>query len=143
MFAKLLNGLAGLAVASILATSALAESDMEKALAGGAVRLSSDQIVARLAGNTVTFEFAKNGDRWLVFYDEGNGMALRKVGTDKVIEGFYATTLDDRICFGITAKSPMRLRCLGVLDVGGQLQKYETDGSLRGRVVEMTAGNST
>lgn len=134
--------LSGALLAAALASPALAETAMEKALAAGAERLTADEIAARLAGKTVTFERAASGDRFLVYYDEGNGTLIRKVGGDKVIEGFYAVTVNDHVCFGAEGDEPMRLRCVTVLMIDDMLHKFELDGSLRGRIVEQVDGNS-
>lgn len=135
--------LAGALLAAGLATPALAGTAMEKALAAGAERLTADQIAARLAGKTVTFEPAASDARFLVYYGEANEMRIRKVGTDKVIEGFYAVSDADRVCFGTKGDGPIRLHCVNVLVIDDQLHKFELDGSLRGRVVEEADGNTT
>lgn len=135
--------LAAALVAAGLATPALAGSAMQKALADGAERLTADQILQRLAGKTVTFERASSGDRFLVYYDEANGTVIRKVGSETAIEGFYAVTVTDNVCFGAEGDEPMRLRCVDVLLIDDQLHKFELDGSLRGRIVEEADGNTT
>lgn len=126
-----------------LATAAHAETDMEKALADGAQRMTSDQIAERLAGKTVTFENASTGGTALVYYDGSNGMLIKPEGADDAAEGFYATTLSDRICFGLRGDEPMRLRCVHVLLIDDMMHKFEVDGSLRGRVIEEADGNLT
>lgn len=138
---KILTGIAGGVLAAALATAAQAGTEMEKALAEGAKRLTADQIVARLAGKTVTFERAVSGDRALVYYDEGNGMLLRKVGSDTVLEAFYAVTTADHVCFGLKGDDPVRLHCVNALEIDGVIHKFELDGSLRGRIVEAVDGN--
>lgn len=135
--------LVGALVAAALATPALAETAMEKALAAGAERMTADEIAERLAGKTVTFEFASTGDRVLVFYDGANGVLIRKIGSDAVVQGFYAVSAADHICLGTKGDEPIRLRCLNVLLIDDQMHKFEIDGSLRGRVVEEVAGNTT
>ena len=131
-----------LALAGI-ATAAHAETDMEKALAEGATRMTSDQIAERLAGKTVTFENASSGALALVYYDGSNGTLIKPEGADEAVEGFYATTLSDHICLGLSGDEPMRLRCVNVLLIDGTMHKFEMDGSLRGRVIEEVEGNLT
>lgn len=130
-------------LAAGLATPALAQTAMEKALAAGAERMTADEIAARLAGKTVTFELASTGDRFLVYYDGVNGTLLKKVGSDTVIEGFYAVSVADHVCVGTKGDEPIRLRCVNVLLIDDQMHKFELDGSLRGRVVEEVDGNTT
>ena len=126
-----------------LAAAAPAQTDMEKALAEGATRMTSDQIAERLAGKTVTFENASSGARALVYYDGGNGTLLKLEDADEAVEGFYATTLSDRICVGLWGDEPMRVRCVYVLLIDDMMHKFEVDGSLRGRVIEEVEGNIT
>lgn len=135
--------LAGALLAAGLATPALAGTAMEKALAVGAERLTANEIAARLAGKTVTFERASSGGRALVYYDGANGMLIRKVGSDRVIEGFYAVSDADHVCFGAKGDEPIRLHCVNVLVIDDQIHKFELDGSLRGRIVEEVEGNTT
>jgi len=131
---------AGAMLAAGLATAAAAETDMEKALARGAVKMSSDGIAERLAGKTVTFENATSGAKVLVHYDGGNGIVLKPLGSNDELEGFYAVDLADHVCFGIRGDKPMRLRCVNVLLMDGRMHKFELDGSLRGRVVHEAEG---
>ena len=83
---KLLSALIGVLAMVGFATAALADTQMEKALADGAKRMTADEIVERLAGKTVTFELASTGDKFLVFYDGANGTLLKKVGSNSVGE---------------------------------------------------------
>lgn len=138
---KILTSLAGGVLAAALATAAQAGTAFEKALADGAQQLTADEIVARLAGKTVTFERAASGDRFLVYYDEGNGTLIRKVGADTVFEGFYAVSAADHVCFGLKGDDPVRLHCVNVVLIDGVIHKFELDGSLRGRIVEAVDGN--
>lgn len=140
---RYLHMFTGAILAAGLATAAAAETDMEAALADGAVKMTGDEIVERLAGKTVTFENATSGAKVLVYYDGGNGTILRPVGSDKTIEGFYAVDLADHVCLGISSDAPMRLRCVHVLQIDGMMHKFELDGSLRGRVIEAVQGNAT
>lgn len=135
--------LIGLPLAIGLASTAAAETDMQKALADGAQRMTADEIAERLADKTVTFERAGSGDRWFVYYDGANGTRIQKVGSDKVSEGFYAVSSADHVCFGFKGGEPMRLRCVNVLLVDGQMSKFELDGSLRGRIVDEVNGNTS
>jgi hypothetical protein len=135
--------LVGALVAAVLATPAIAGSAMEEALTAGAERMTADAIAERLAGKTVTFELAATGDRFLVYYDGANGMLMKKVGSDAVMEGFYAVSVADHVCLGMKGDAPIRLRCVDVLLFDGQMHKFELDGTLRGRVVEEDEGNTT
>lgn len=138
---KPLSVVMGILFTASLASAASAETQMEKALADGAKRMTADEIAERLAGKTVTFERAASGDQFYVFYDGTNGTLIKKVGTDKVMEGFYAFSLADHVCVGLKGDQPIRLRCVNVLLVDGEMQKYELDGSLRGRIIEEAQGN--
>lgn len=138
---KTLTALTGIAVAAGLATSALAATEMEEALANGAERMTSEAIAERLAGKTVTFEYADSGAEALVYYDGANSFSLKALGSDDVIEGFYAVDLADHVCLGIESDEPMKLRCVNVLLIDGTMHKFELDGSLRGRVLEEASGN--
>lgn len=140
---KLSHVFTGAMLAAGLATAAAAETDMETALADGAVKMTGGEIAERLADKTVTFENATSGAKVLVYYDGSNGAILRPVGSDKVIEGFYAVDLADHVCLGISSDEPMRLRCMHVLLIDGMMHKFELDGSLRGRVIEAVQGNAT
>lgn len=139
---KLFPALSAALLAAGLAAPAWAGTALEKALAEGAKRLGAEEIAARLAGKTVTFEQAASGARFLNYYDGANGMKIRKVGGDKVMDGFYAVTASDHIRFGIRGDKAIRLRCVAVLEIDGTLKKFELDGSLRGRIVEEVAGNA-
>lgn len=132
----------GLLLAGGLAAQTTGGTAMERALADGATRMTSDAIAERLAGKTVTFENATSGKRALVYYDGENGTELRLLDTGDTFEGFYATTLDDRICVGAWSDEPMRVRCVYVLLIDNIMHKYEMDGSLRGRVIEEVDGNT-
>ena len=125
------------------AVAAPAQTDMEKALANGAVRMTGDQIAERLADTTVVFENSASGARTLVYYDGENGTVLKPVGSNGSIKGFYAVDLADHVCLGVHGDGPMRLRCVNVLLVDGTMHKFELDGSLRGRVIEEAPGNGT
>lgn len=138
---KLLPALSGILVSAGLATAAVAESDMERALTNGAKTMTADEIAERLAGKTVTFERASTGDKVLVYYDKANGMLIKKVGSDDVFEGFYAVSLANHVCFGAKGNKPIRLRCVNVLLINDLMHKFELDGSLRGRVVKEIEGN--
>lgn len=124
------------------ATAALAETAMEQALAKGGKALTADEIGERLADKTVTFAPAGSDDRFLVYYDGGNGFRMKKVGSDKVAEGFYAVSVADHLCLGMSGGAPMRLRCVNVLLIDGLMHKFELDGSLRGHVIEEADGNN-
>jgi len=138
---KTFTVLGGALVAAGLAAGASAATEMEQALANGAVQMTADEITERLASKTVTFENATSGAKTLVYYDGENGTLLQPVGSDNVIEGFYAVDLADHICLGVHGDEPMRLRCVNVLLIDGQMHKFELDGSLRGRVIEEVSGN--
>jgi len=139
---KPIPGLIGALVAACLAMPAVAGTAMENALANGAERLTADETATRLAGKTVTFEFASTGERFRVYYAEDNGMRIRKAGVDDVFEAFYAVTDAEHLCFGVKEDLPIRLHCVNVLSIDGQIHKFELDGSLRGRIIEEVEGNS-
>jgi hypothetical protein len=133
----------GALVAVGLSTPAIADTAMEEALAAGAERMTADEIAERLAGKTVTFELAATGDRFLIYYDGANGILMRKAGSEVVIEGFYATSVADHVCLGAGGDEPIRLRCMNVLLIDGEMHKFELDGAFRGRVVDEVDGNIT
>lgn len=135
-----MTSLAALALI-FLSAEASASTQMEDALAEGAVRLGADEIAARLADRTVTFENAVTGEKALVYYDGGNGTKLKLLSSGTVLEGFYATDLADHVCVGVHGDEPMRLRCVHVLLIDGVMHKFELDGSLRGRILEEVDGS--
>lgn len=143
MIGKSLIGLLAGAVMAALASHAHAGSDLEEALAAGAKRLTGDEIAARLTGKTVTFVSAKSGDKFLVFYGSGNETAGRKMGSEKSRTGFHAVTDRDQICLGWEGRDLPRLRCLDVLLKDGVMHKFNADGNLTGRIVEIADGNTT
>lgn len=132
--------LSALAVTALCASSAAA-NQMDDALANGAVRLTAEQVHERLADKTVTFENANTGAKALVYYDGRNGTKLKLLGSNQLLDGFYAFDLADHVCLGVYGDAPMRLRCVHVLEIDGVMHKFELDGSLRGRVVEEFDGN--
>lgn len=138
---RTLTGLVGALVLAGMAATALAATEMEQALGKGGERMTSDEIAERLAGKTVTFEIASSGARFLVYYDGANGALLKPLGSDDVVEGFYAVDLADHVCLGIRSDAPIRLRCVDVVLIDGMMHKFELDGSLRGRVIEEVEGN--
>lgn len=125
----------------LIGTGVSAGTQMEDALANGAVRLTADEIHARLADRTVTFENANTGAKALAYYDGQNGLTLKMLGSDALLEGFYATDLADHVCVGVYGDAPMRLRCVHVLLIDGVMHKFELDGSLRGRIIEEVDGS--
>lgn len=140
--AKLTALAAGLVMAG-LATAAQAGSDLEKALAAGAERLTSDQIAERFVGKTATFVADKTGDRYLIYYGENNELVGGKAGGDTSNVGFQAVNDRDQMCLGWEGRDLPRLRCLDVLLIDGVVHKFKSDGSLMGRIVEFAEGNTT
>lgn len=138
---KTTTALIGLLVTAGFAAGASASTQMEEALANGGTQMTADEITERLAGKTVTFEYATSGAKALVYYDGTNSFLIKQLDSGDVIEGFYAVDLADHICLGAHGKEPMRLRCVNVLLIDGMMHKYELDGSLRGRVIEEVSGN--
>ena len=130
-------------IAATYASSALAGSEFEKALADGAQKLTSDQLQERLTGKTVTFVAAGSGDQFLVYYGENNDSASRKVGGDKSATGFHAFTDRDQICIGWEGRDLPRLRCVDVLLIDGTMYKFKVDGSLSGHITELVDGDTT
>ena len=143
MTVKNLIGLLTGAALAALASTAHAGSDLEEALAAGAKRLTGEEIAERLTGKTVTFVSAKTGDKYLVFYGNGNETAGRKVGGETTNTGFHAVTDRDQVCLGWKSRDLPRLRCMDVLLIDGVLHKYKADGSLSGRIIEFVDGNTT
>ena len=140
---KTLNALfAGLAFAGI-ASSAMAESALEKALANGAVRLTSEQIADRFFGKTVTFVASKSGDKYLLYYGPDNKIIGGKMGSPKRGSGFVAVNDRDQICLGWKGKDLPRIRCIDIVLIDGVVHKYRADGSLSGTVTQFNEGNST
>ncbi len=126
----------------VISSSAAAESAKEKALSEGAKQLTSDEIAERFAGRTVTFESASGGKKVLVYYDQGNNIAGKKVGGDWSDTGFYGVADDDSICLSWSGKDKPRLRCLDVLVVDGIVHKFKPDGSLSGSIVKFEEGKT-
>lgn len=143
MTARILIGLlAGLAMTG-LATGAHAGSDLDAAIKAGAKRLSAEEIAEQLTGKTVTFVFAGNGAKFLVYYGDDNQVAGKKVGGDTTSTGFYAVTDRDQICLGWKGRDLPRLRCIDVLLIDGVMHKFKADGSLEGRITEVADGDMT
>lgn len=134
------NTFAALLALTALSTPALAETQLENALANGAHRLTAEEVSIRLADKTVTFENANTGAKALVYYDGSNGTKL-KLADGTMLEGFYAFDLADHVCVGVYSDEPMRLRCVHVILIDGVMHKFELDGSLRGRIIEEVSGN--
>jgi len=132
----------GLAIAG-LAMAAQAGSDLEDALAAGAERLTSDDIVDRFIGKTAIFVADQTGDRYLVYYGENNELAGGKAGGDTSNVGFQAVNDRDQMCLGWDGRDLPRLRCLDVVLIDGVVHKFKADGSLSGRIVEFRDGNTT
>jgi hypothetical protein len=134
--------LAGLAMAG-LSTSAHAGSDFDAAIKAGAERLSAEEIAKRLTGKTVTFVFAANDARFLVYYGENNEVAGKPVGGETIMTGFQAVTDRDQICLGWEGRELPRLRCMDVVLIDGVMHKFDAAGSLMGRVIDIAEGNMT
>lgn len=134
--------MAGLAMVGLMGV-AHAGSELEDALAAGGQRLTADELFDRLSGKTVTFVSAGTGDEFLVFYGADNEGASRKVGSDAVSHGFQAITDRDQVCLGWDGRDLPRLRCMDVLLIDGVMHKFKADGSLSGRIIAITDGNTT
>ncbi|MES0826780.1 hypothetical protein [Ruegeria sp. SCP11] len=134
------NTFAALLALTALSTPALAETQLENALANGAHRLTAEEVSIRLADKTVTFENANTGAKALVYYDGSNSTKL-KLEDGTMLDGFYAFDLADHVCVGVYGNEPMRLRCVHVVLIDGVMHKFELDGSLRGRIIEEVSGN--
>ncbi|CUK01997.1 hypothetical protein RUE5091_02320 [Ruegeria denitrificans] len=135
-----INTFAALLALTALSAPALAETQLENALANGAHRLTAEEVSIRLADKTVTFENANTGAKALVYYDGSNGTKL-KLEDGTLLDGFYAFDLADHVCVGVYGDAPMRLRCVHVVLIDGVMHKFELDGSLRGRIIEEVSGN--
>jgi len=134
--------LVGLALGGLM-SNAYAGSDLEEALAGGAERLTAGEIAGLLTGKTATFVTAEGDKRFLVYYGEGNEAAGSMVGGGWSDSGFHAVTDRNQVCLGWQSSDLPRLRCMDVLMIDGVPHKFNADGSLSGRIVEIVEGNQT
>jgi hypothetical protein len=142
MTPKILTGsLAGLILAGVAGT-AQAGSDLEKALANGATRLSSDEISERFKGKTVTFVSDKTGAKYLVYYGPGNELAGGKMGGDTSNTGFQAVNDRDQMCLGWEGRDLPRMRCMDVVLIDGVVHKFRADGNLSGQIVAFETGKA-
>lgn len=133
--------LSSLVVLLGVASTSVAGTDMENALAGGAKQMTAEEIAERLAGKTVTFQPNGSEDKWLFYYDGMNGTLSKKVGAGTTSEGFYAVSLANHVCLGPKGGAPIKLRCVNVVLIDGKMHKFELDGRLRGTVIEEADGN--
>ena len=106
----------------------------------GAVQLTADEIAERFAGKTVTFESAKSGKKFLVYYSEANEAAGKMLGGDWSDTGFYGIADNDTVCLSWINRDKPRLRCMHVLVVDGVVQKFKADGSLSGSILKFEDG---
>jgi hypothetical protein len=128
----------GLLVASSF--GAAAETAKEKALSDGAKQLSSNEIVERIAGKTVTFVTAAGDKKFLVYYSEDNAIAGKMIGGNWSDTGFYGIADNNTICLSWNGSDKPRLRCMHVLLVDGVMKKFTADGSLSGSIVKFEDG---
>lgn len=134
--------LSSLAIA-FMASSALAQSELDQALTNGGERLTGDEIAERFKGKTVTFVSAENGNRVLVYYGTGNEAAARAVAGDKTRTGFHAINDRDRMCLGWEEVDLPRLRCIDIVEIDGVVHKFSADGSFSGHIEAFSDGNTT
>ena len=141
MTSKTLIGLATALALAGLTTAAQAETELEKALANGATRMTSDQIAERFTGKTVTFVSHKTGDKFHVYYGKDNDIAGGKIGGDKSNVGFHAVNDRNQMCLGWVGRDLPRVRCMDVLLIDGVVHKFRADGGLSGKIIEFADGN--
>jgi hypothetical protein len=116
-----------LALAFAVSAPAFAESELDTALASGGTRLTSDQISARITGQTVSA--AKGGKKFLFYYSDDNAISGEMVGGGWSGEGYYEITDDDRVCLSMTSDKG-RLRCLTLVETDGTIRKYDSTGNV-------------
>jgi hypothetical protein len=109
----------------IAATSANADTALDKALAGGGERLSSDEIADLLVGKRVV---ARAGDKVFNFhYAPTNVLKGELQGGGWSGTGHYAITDGNEICVSM-AQDAGRYRCLTVVRHGDSLRKFDARG---------------
>lgn len=119
-----------------------AGTELEEALAGGAKKLSADEIAERFVGKTGTWT-SPSGDKTIrIHYGEDNDLTGKMVGADWSGTGYYGIANIDKICVSWEPKDQGRLRCLDVLVVDGTVKKFNADGSLNGSYANFEPGKS-
>jgi hypothetical protein len=120
-----------------MVTPALAETELEAALANGGKQLTADQIAARIVGKTVTAALGEK--RFLFHYSNDNVLSGRLLDGDWSDTGYYGITDDDRVCLSMTNDNH-RLRCLVLVEQGGTIRKYNSDGEATFELLEVRDG---
>lgn|GEM_PF-1962167 len=135
-----LAGTLTLTILAFASPAAAAATAKAQAVSAGARQLSSDEIAARLAGNTVTFVVgAKKG---LLYYGENNDIAGKLIGKNWSDTGYYGITNDNRICLSWNKSDKGRLRCMTVFSVHGVVKKFNPNGSLASELVSFRKGKT-
>lgn len=127
-----------LALLVIPAAGAGAATAKQEALDDGAKQLTSDEIADRIVDTTVT---ARVGDKqFLFYYSEDNVLSGRMIDGDWSDTGYYGIADNDRVCLSMS-KDVGRLRCLSLLEVDGQLMKFNSAGEKTFELLEFQDGN--
>lgn len=127
-----------LALMVLPAAGAVAATEKQEALDTGARQLTSEQIADRIVDKTVT---ARLGDkRFLFHYSEDNVLTGEMIDGDWSDTGYYGIADNDRVCLSMS-KDEGRLRCLSLLEVDGQLIKYNSAGKKTFELLEFQDGN--
>jgi hypothetical protein len=114
-------------------------SDLDAALASGGTRLTADQIAEKIVGKTVSAALGEK--RFLFYYSPDNVLTGQLVGGDWSDSGYYGITDDDRVCLSMT-KDKGRLRCLTLVERGGVVVKYDTNGKATFELLEFRDGKT-
>lgn len=120
-----------------LGTSAIAESDLDKAVGDGGRVLTSDEIAALIVGKVVT---AKSGDKTFRFYYSAtNELSGELQGGGWSGTGSFAITDGDEICVSM-AQDKGRYRCLTVMHEGDTIRKFDSNGMATFELLEFEVG---
>ncbi|MEM1350696.1 MAG: hypothetical protein AAGF27_00035 [Pseudomonadota bacterium] len=104
---------------------AVAQTELEAALANGGEILNADQIAELLVGNSVT---AMSGEKiFRFYYDPTNAVSGELTNGGWKGSGAFAITDMDQVCVSMAADNG-RYRCLTVVRDGDLVQKFDVDG---------------
>lgn len=123
----------------LLSTAALAGTELDDALANGGVRLTADQIAAKIVGKTVTAMLGEK--RFLFYYSEDNVLTGQLIEGDWSDSGYYGITDDDRVCLSMT-QDKGRLRCLILVEQDATIHKYNAAGEATFKLLEFRDGKT-
>lgn len=133
-----LFGTLALALLVLPAAGVAGTTTQQEALEAGAEQLTSDEIADRIVDKTVT---ARLGDKkFMFYYSEDNVLTGTMVGGDWSDTGYYGIADNDRVCLSMS-KDDGRLRCLSLLEVDGQLTKFNAAGEKTFELLEFQDGN--